>query len=235
MRFHRFFSPEPLEDTLKKAGDTVSLTQHTDQLRKVFRLKTGDSLFLFDGSGFDFLCMINDFQGEATIFSLISREKNKNNLAAKNITLVAALVKKDTFEWIVEKATELGVSKIVPVVAERSEKKNINVERLQKIITEAAEQSGRATIPELSETIDLATAISTFPAQASLVWDTQAPVFDRVKDIPGKTFLYIGPEGGWSIDEIDSFKEKGITLCSMGPQTLRAETAVVAALSIILF
>ncbi len=234
MRFHRFFSSENIEAVLQKPGDTLSSAHHTEQWRKVFRCKPGDSVILFDGSGFDFLCEIKDYQGETTILALVSKEKNAV-IPAHDITLAAAIVKKDTFEWIVQKATELGVSRIIPVIAERSEKKNINIDRLQKIMIEAVEQSGRATVPVLDTTIDLSEAVSGLEAATSLVWEPEAPLFDKTKDMVGKKVIYIGPEGGWSSKELALFKERGIAVYSMGPQILRAETAVVAGLSIAMF
>ncbi|NDE68149.1 RsmE family RNA methyltransferase, partial [bacterium] len=129
----------------------------SDQWRKVFRFKAGDKVILFDGSGFDFLCEIQSYtantqgRGEKSSESCaevkILEVMNNVVVPVRETSLFCAVLKKDTFEWVVEKATEMGVSRIVPVLAERSEKKNLNIERLQKIIIEASEQSGRGTLP----------------------------------------------------------------------------------------
>jgi 16S rRNA (uracil1498-N3)-methyltransferase len=239
MRLHRFYSPTPIEPQI------VGSSTHyhaSNQWRKVFRFKSGDRVILFDGSGFDFVCEISAYDDEGAMVKVL--EINKNNVIAIHETfLCAAIVKKDTFEWIAQKATELGVSHIIPIVAERSEKKDVNVERLNKIIIEAAEQSGRATLPTLHGPIGLDEALGKF-SNASIAWEPSAPLFyvDAKKSDNSKNQLsekiiitYIGPEGGWSPAELSLFKEKGIATYSMGPQILRAETAVVAALSLIIF
>lgn len=249
MRLHRFYTPEKVEPQV--VGSTA-LYRGSNQWRKVFRFKSGDQVVLFDGSGFDFICEITGYDDESAQVKVL--EILPNTVVPKRETyLCAALVKKDTFEWIAQKATELGVSRIIPIVAERSEKKDINVERLNKIIIEAAEQSGRATLPELSEPMKLSEVLAQFgdrnksgksvkseKSVRSIVWEPQAAAFDPQKisqdQLSEKTIVtYIGPEGGWSPTELVLFKEKGVAMFSMGPQILRAETAVVAALSIVTF
>jgi 16S rRNA (uracil1498-N3)-methyltransferase len=249
MRLHRFYSDTRIEP--QRVGAT-SLYRGVDQWRKVFRFTTGDNVILFDGSGFDFVCEIASYQRETAEVRVI--EVRENHVVAKReTTLCAALVKKDTFEWIVQKATELGVSRIVPILAERSEKKNISMDRLQRIIIEAAEQSGRATLPEIIEPITLEDALAMKDDTKDIasknihavVWEPTAPLFhsnsvtgdSRTVNQPFENSIvtYIGPEGGWSPAELELFTKKGVTMYSMGPQILRAETAAVAALTLVSF
>ena len=152
-----------------------------------------------------------------------------------------SLVKKDIFEWIAQKATERGVSDIIPIIADRSEKKNLNTERLQKIIIEAAEQSGRSSLPVLHEICELDEVLG----DSEKIWgnDSTLLVFDitaekfSIEDVrhTQKIVVFIGPEGGWTPAEIETFKNTDIAIRSLGPQVLRAETAVVAALAQLVF
>ncbi|MBP6858982.1 MAG: RsmE family RNA methyltransferase, partial [Candidatus Pacebacteria bacterium] len=122
MRLHRFYISE-------KIGLQTEIIVHSadlvNQVRRVFRLKTGDSIVIFDGSGSDYECRIADFS-EKSITLDIQNASRSRFMPSRKVYLYAAMVKKDTFEWIAEKATELGVTHIIPVMAERSEKKNIN-------------------------------------------------------------------------------------------------------------
>lgn len=253
MKLHRFFSAEKIFGlkgaTVMPTGTPLTYTDVSSQWQKVLRFTACDQVILFDGSGFDFHCEIKELRGETVILSLIEQKKN-TVLPRQNVVLYAALVKKDTFEWIVQKATELGVSDIVPVLAERSEKKNINTERLQKIIVEASEQSGRGTLPHLHEiqslkeffvehglpgthTIDVSQWVAFDPRGEKLSRESN---MDKVGDgAQGTAAVFIGPEGGWSAIEIEAFVKAGISVQSLGPQVLRTETAVVAALSQFVF
>lgn len=230
MRLHRFYVEE-------KIGDEAHITLHSpellNQLRNVFRFKSGDEVILFDGSGKDFTVSIEEFEKDAVRVSVSTREEN-HVLPIRETYLFASIVKKDTFEWIAQKATELGVSHIVPIMSDRSEKKSLNEDRLRKIIIEAAEQSGRATLPALHEIVDLQTALATHRHVQSVVWHTKAPKFVS-QDVQEAFGAYIGPEGGWSPAELDLFKKYNLPVRSLGPQVLRAETAVIAVISRLVF
>lgn len=151
MRLHRFYISENIE------GEKIFINDEalSRQLKNVLRLKSGDRIVVFDGSGDDFECEIVSF-GELKLI-----EKRKSIvLPKKDITLFVSLIKKDKMEWVMQKGTEIGVSHFVPIISERSEKKDLNIERARKIIIEACEQSGRSTIPTLSDPISLSSAIS---------------------------------------------------------------------------
>ncbi len=230
MRLHRFYIPE-------KIGVQKEIVVHSadlaNQLRRVFRLRTGDSAILFDGSGSDHECMIAGFTDGSVSFEVKDVSPSRY-MPQRKVVLYTALVKKDTFEWIVEKATELGVSTIVPVMAERSEKKGLNMDRLNKIAIEAAEQSGRGDIPEIGQVVDLGGATSGGGTSYRIALHTEGDIIRRVDLRGDEVSIFIGPEGGWSPKEIEMFHASGIPVVSLGSQVLRAETAVVSALSIIL-
>lgn len=243
MRLHRFYISEKIGS---KKEVVVNSAELADQIFKVFRLKSGDSVFLFDGSGNDYECTIghggSNKKDKGVVFEVVSSMKSPY-LSSKEVILCAAITKKDTFEWIVQKATELGVTKIIPVLAERSEKKSLNIGRLNKISIEASEQSGRGSIPEILEITDLSGALSAIKAAhndvKAIVFHTDAQklsqsVIDSSESNKTSVAVFIGPEGGWSATEIDAFHKNNCDIYCLGSQILRAETAVIASLSLVL-
>lgn len=244
MRLHRFYIEADIA-----VGDSivVSPEQGADQWRKVFHMVSGDKLLVFNGFGSTFLCELQGYVDKSAKLAVLEETFPQSDVSQHRETwLCAAIVKKDTFEWIVEKATELGVSRIIPIVAERSEKKNLNMGRLQKIIIESAEQSGRVTLPKIDAPIDelltFSEALLMLLSDANIspeniiAWDPQGDTFTpAVLQGKNKVISLVGPEGGWSPSELALLKEKGIATYSMGSQILRAETAVVAGLSLLTF
>jgi 16S rRNA (uracil1498-N3)-methyltransferase len=232
MRLHRFYI-----STL--VGNQSELTIHSvdlvNQIRRVFRLNNGDRIIIFDGSGSDYVCSIKDSKKESVELSIIEASKSRF-VPETEIVLYASLVKKDNFEWIVEKATELGVSKIIPIISERSEKKSLNIERLKKIAIEASEQSGRGTVPIIESIGNLEQALLDSSRSNRIAFHTEGALFGA-SDMKAQESLavFIGPEGGWSEMEIEIFHKNKVPVYSLGPQVLRAETAVVAALAVIVF
>ena len=240
MRLHRFYITEQVAD---KKELTIKSEELVSQVRKVFRLKTKDSMVVFDGSGYDYECEIRDFTEDSISLNVMSAAKSRF-MPTKDITLCAAVVKKDNFEWIVEKATELGVTKIIPIMAERSEKKSLNEKRLIKISTEASEQSGRGSVPIIHPIITLKEALGWVNANKieAVAFHTEGETLARVgldnlgEGRPRQVIeVFIGPEGGWSPDELDMFHSYKIPVVCLGSQVLRAETAVIAALSQLVF
>lgn len=236
MRLHRFYISETIGSRTEIKIDSAELS---NQLRRVFRLTSGDSIIVFDGSGLDYECDIIDIKTSSVTIRPI-RSSRSRTMPNRDVILYASITKKDTFEWIVEKATELGVTRIVPLMAERSEKKNLNMERLNKIAVEASEQSGRGTVPVITPIVEFGELFGSeyFDKEATnIVFHTECPVFDRGRtsrvDLD-HTGVFIGAEGGWSVKEIEMFHTHGIQVRSLGTQILRAETAVIAALSKVL-
>lgn len=230
MKLHRFFCDEKLTD---KKSVVITHAPLVNQLKNVFRLVKGDKIILFDNSGFDYGVSIEGFEKESVSLLVDSVTPNKV-FPIRETYLFASIVKKDNFEWITQKATELGVSHIIPIISERTEKKDLNKERIQKIIVEASEQSGRGTLPVLSEVMDLETALQKFGHVKSIAWHTQAEKFVS-QDLSDTLGAYIGPEGGWSNSEIDLFKKHGVRIRSLGPQVLRSETAVISVITLSVF
>lgn len=230
MRLHRFYIPEKIGN---KNTIAVPRADMINQWKNVFRFTLGDKVILFDNSGYDFVARIDEYGQGTAILSILEIHEN-TVLPIRETYLFASLVKKDNFEWIAEKATELGVSHIIPISSDRSEKKNLNRDRIEKIIIEAAEQSGRGTLPILYEITDLASALENYAHVKSIAWDPVATKFVS-RDVVDVIGAYIGPEGGWSPQEIELFKQHGVHIRSLGPQVLKAETAVVAVIAHLVF
>ena len=224
MRLHRFYISESIGS---KKTITVIDENTLHQWKKVFRLGAGDTVVLFDGSG-------NEYASEIT---LLSKEKAELEIKeiqevpsiAREVWLCVALIKKDHFEWIVEKATELGVTHIVPILAERSEKKGLALDRLVRIATEASEQSGRGTVPHVYEPVSLQDAVVLVDGVEKYAFDPAGSVLvDTERTGTKPAAIFIGPEGGWTEQEITFFTQEGIKRKTLGQQILRAETAAVA-------
>jgi 16S rRNA (uracil1498-N3)-methyltransferase len=138
---------------------------------------------------------------------------------------------------VVQKATELGVAQIIPVLCERSEKKNINMERLEKIAVEASEQSGRGDVPIIGQIIELPDLLkSQFLPKEKMVLNFGGEyIGDTLQTKVSKELaIFIGPEGGFSEKELKDFASHKIPSISLGPQILRAETASIAVVSLLL-
>lgn len=222
MRLHRFFISEAIGS---KSDLSIYDEAILHQWKNVFRLRAGEQVILLDNSGYECICTL-DLLSKDKAEVKVGEKTLAKNIPEKEIWLYAALVKKDTFEWIIEKATELGVSHIIPVVSERSEKKDLNMERAHKILKEASEQSGRGMLPILHEVTDLEKAVAELSVPA-VAFHLEGELFSSGKN--SAQALFIGPEGGWTDKEIEFFREKNIPIYSLGNQVLRAETAAIVA------
>ena len=161
--------------------------------------------------------------------------------STSNLTLALAIFKFDRMEWAIEKCTELGVSRIVPVIARRTDThlaaaSTKRTERWRRIALEASEQSRRTTAPEIVAPVDVAHAAALSGAQKVVLAELENQT--RLRDLPsrseGAILLAVGPEGGWTADELSLFQRSGWIPASLGPTILRAETAAIAATAIVL-
>jgi 16S rRNA (uracil1498-N3)-methyltransferase len=182
-------------------------------------------IILLDNTGFEYLSEIVVIaKGQVSIKVL--ENTAALNTPKREVWLCAAIIKKDHFEWVVEKATEIGVSHIVPILTDRTEKKDVAAERLEKIIREASEQSERATLPVLHDVMSLKEALETVPhPHAFHMIGQNISEKDIKNDEP--IALFVGPEGGWSPEELHLFETKSVPVHSVGIPVLRAETAAI--------
>lgn len=234
MRLHRFFISETPKNFALGTTYDIEDKDLIHQWSRVFRLKGGDELILLDNSGLEFSATIIELRkGSATV--KITDQKTSATLPKREVTLYQSLIKKDNFEWVVEKSTELGVSKIVPLISARSEKKNINLERLRVIAKEASEQCGRGVLPIISEPQSLEIALKGISGD-SIVFDSSGEPFAEFSKRLTLNAIrcFIGPEGGFEEKEIELFKKAGAEIVSLGATTLRAETASIIATAILL-
>ncbi len=231
MRLHRFYTQTSIEATKFDITDR----ELVHQWKSVFRYNVGSQVILFDGSGTDYLCIITSLRNLGATVEIV--EKNSDLAKPKiGLWLCVGIIKKDNFELVTQKITELGVAHIVPVLCERSEKKNINMERLQKIVIEASEQSGRGDIPVIHEIIDLPDLLKSgiLPKEKKVLNLEGVHIDDAVSHSPKELAVFVGTEGGWSDNEMKLFVEHDIPAISLGAQVLRAETASIAIASLLL-
>lgn len=230
MRLHRFYVEQSLGEEI-----VIHKKELIQQWTKVFRYKEKDLVILFDGKGYDVVYALQTLSQKEAV--LVMKEKSPSYIPLKKVTLCVSLVKKDTFELILQKATELGVSTIIPILSERSEKKNLRMERLQTIAIESAEQCGRGDIPQILDITTLSEAFShTQTSSFSFVGDTSEEKDTlRSNNIQKKIAaadtvnIFIGPEGGWTEKERVLFKKHEVMSVSFGNTVLRAETAAIVA------
>ncbi len=225
MRLHRFY----IETELAVGAEiTVDETSHIHQWLSVFRFKTGDRVILFSGSGSEYEAEFIELHKKQAILKILSENTSimPGKDSGKEVHLFLAAIKKDLFELAVEKCTELGVSSITPIITERTQDKNLNMDRLKKVAIEAAEQSGRGDVPVINNAVSLQNALSL--AQGYTIIFAHIGVQDSIKtssNIPQA--LFIGPEGGWGSKDFELFEKHKAETLNLGETVLRAETAAI--------
>jgi 16S rRNA (uracil1498-N3)-methyltransferase len=225
MRLHRFFvSPDNTE--LKK-NFWFHDTALSNQWLKVLRYRDGDQVVLFDGVEHERLYKITKIDTEGIHLELVTEFERK--VPDRHIYLFFSLLKKDKNDWVLQKCTELGVRNFVPIIAERSEKTGFNLDRAEKIIIEAAEQCGRSDIPHVREPLLLETALQEYVDKVHLLVCDETLQKNEQLDISQPIGVFIGPEGGWTENELKLFSGVNADHLYLGNLTLRAETAAVIA------
>ena len=217
MKIHRFFVTE----TLSGAELVLKDKSLVNQIGRVLRVRKGETIALCNGEGVDTRCVVMGIN-ESEI-TLHVTETVPAWVPEKKITVYLAPIRKEHFEWALEKCTEIGASVFVPLLTERSERGVVKRERAEAVIREASEQCGRGTMPEYKEPVKLLNLPQV--AFFALDKDGLSLVDHSLKD--QEIRLLIGPEGGWTDKERAFFTERGIETFSLGPTTLRAETAAI--------
>lgn len=231
-----------IADTWDEA--TASLTgEQASHLIRVLRAQTGMEFDVVAGDRV-WHAVIAGISGDSVRFNLVAEVKADPALP---ITLLLSVFKFDRMEWAMEKATELGVSRIIPIIARRSEKHLAQaaanrVERWRKIAREAAKQSRRSDIPIIEDAVALKTAakregeaVKLLLAEQERTTTLRAAVSDAMKanDTYPEIWLATGPEGGWTAEEEAMFDDEGWKPVSLGPRILRAETAAITAMAVV--
>jgi 16S rRNA (uracil1498-N3)-methyltransferase len=251
---YRFFvAPEAFQ------GRNVQIVEPAliHQLGTVLRLTAGDRVTLLDNSGWEYIVELERIERD-TVVGAIERKALAETEPHLKLALYVALLRGERFEWVLQKGTELGVSAFVPVVCQRSVVDDIadigaaKTERWERIIREAAEQSRRAKLPKLRPAMlfDTACEHAVRRSQAFVLWEgsgatslrtlvrrraANAPEHAVAQALPFSISLLSGPEGGFTESELATALMYRIELASLGPRTLRAETAPIAAAAAVLF
>lgn len=223
MKLHRFYIGDRDAGAATLAIDDPALVS---QWARVLRFAPGHQLVLFDAAGSESLFAIAQISKRAVELARVAPRTPLRS--ARAVTLLFSLLKKDKVEWVIQKGTELGVTRFAPIISARTEKTGFNRTRAEAIAIEAAEQCGRADIPEILDPTSLEAGIVAHrPTMEIVVADEGA----ERELAPGKRAIgiLIGPEGGWSDEEKALFRDAEIEAVALAPFTLRAETACLAA------
>ena len=236
-RLRRFFiPPELIFDKETRLPDAEA--RH---LKNVLRIRNGESVEIFDGKGNGWYGVVEFRDGEVFVCELTQIHSQRRPVAAR-IALAMAIIKPSRFEWAIEKATELGVDEILPLYTVRSdirisgEKIFGRLARWDRITKEASKQCMRLDVPCVRPPLEFHKFLSSgeYSIQNKILFHEKS----NKQWLPDRTFagdytvICIGPEGGWTEDEIESAEKSGCGIFGLGPLVLRAETAAVAALSI---
>jgi len=228
----RLFHPENIIE------NTTGLLskEHTHYVANVMRLKRGSNLNFFNKDG-EWLSEIIFLERDRIEVKFLNKVKESSKLS--NIELAICLVKKSPMEIILQKATELGVSKIIPIVSERTEVKEINFERANKIVVEATEQSNQLTPPQISEVTKLKDFLKNLDSSSKLLFadvnskdNLKSKVLEEAKTLS----VLIGPEGDFSPSERELILANShVVSFTISKNILRSDTAVISAISLINF
>jgi 16S rRNA (uracil1498-N3)-methyltransferase len=219
------------------SGNRASLVgSHADHLSRVLRAQVGQEFDIATGDEVR-RGRVTRIAPDRVEFELA---ESIPVAASPQVTLALSIFKFDRMEWAIEKCTELGVASIVPVIAARTEAHLAaasakRVERWQRIVRQAAEQSRRASPPEVSPPIKFNEALGLPGSMRVLLSESEKDVMlkDSLQSNASGVVLALGPEGGWTASELDQFREAGWSAASLGDTILRAETAAIAAIAVV--
>jgi 16S rRNA (uracil1498-N3)-methyltransferase len=229
-----FYTPPSLigEQELMIDGDEFSHLTH------VMRRKVGDRIMVVDGAGTMLTAIITTVKRQEARCA-IEQRSHRAHEPALSVTLAVGLLKNAaSFDFLVEKATEIGAAAIVPMITERTIPRHARTDRWRKLALAAMKQSGRCVLPRVDEPMDFEALVSQAQAQSKMIAHERVERPD-VRTVvrgenPSSCLVCIGPEGGFSDGEIDLALRAGCTPVSLGPRRLRTETAAIAALTLAL-
>ena len=238
-----YITPDNIvENALKVTGE------NSHYLRNVLRVRKGEELRAFDGTGKEYLCQVVKVHPRHVALHIIEIF-DVDTEPSVEICLVQGLIKAKHFEFAIQKCTELGVKKFIPVVTERTvvklKGKRAENRRLRwkKIAVEAAKQCGRSFYPEVEPVTSFGDALKIIQTRdmSIIPWEEEkALTLKKVltgggeSHLPRKVMVFIGPEGGFSSQEVSLAKKAGVIPVSLGPRLLRSETAAIAAVSVLI-
>lgn len=233
----RFFAaPENFSEKEIRLNDDES--RH---LRDVLRLRIGEKVAVFDCAGNEFLCSIERIERKAVSLLILEKINPPSPESDLNLTLAVALLKGEKFDLIVQKATELGVKRILPLETARADvkikdQKDVakKLERWQRIALEAAKQSGRAVVPEIEKPIEFEDFVKTSLGERIFFAERGG---EKLNQMPNKDFekltIVVGAEGGWDEREIELARAGDFKIVTLGGRILRAETAAIVTVALL--
>lgn len=240
MTRRRFYAP-PTDFNSHRETVTLAVDE-ARYLREVLRLKAGDEVYVFNGEGREFQCRIEESRRDSAALKIISEVEAARPESPFNLTLAVALLKGEKFDLVVQKTTELGVTRILPMITKLADIRLRDksdaakrVSRWQRIALEAAKQSGRAVVPTVEEPATFDSVVRSCTNALLFSERDGQPLLAAKESISIATALtvFIGSEGGWTDQELDLARNAGVPIITLGGRTLRAETAAIAAAALI--
>ena len=250
MTRRRFYAPAAAFAPDEKSA-TLS-REETRHLRDVLRLQSGDEVYVFDGAGREFKCEVQTIAKDSTGLCVLAEVEPARPESTLDLTLAIALLKGEKFDLLIQKATELGVKRIVPLDTERadvrlrdSERAHRREARWQRIALEAAKQTGRAHVPEIAAPVSLnsllmpAVADQEIPTRVGRLMFSERggrSLREAINSFPDpmkEIIALTGPAGGWTDEEIELAREGGWEIVTLGGRTLRAETAGIVVVALL--
>lgn len=247
MTRRRFYAP-PAAFAADEKSATLSAAE-TRHARDVLRLQSGDEIFVFDGAGREFQCSVKTIRRDSIDLNVIAQVDPARPESTLDLTLAIALLKGEKFDLVIQKTTELGVKRIAPLDTERADMRlrdsdgaQKRVARWRRIALEAAKQAGRACVPEIAAPVSFHSVAVT---EAELSTNVTRLMFserggralaeatNNFAPHSAKIIAMVGPEGGWTDEEIELARGNGWEIVTLGGRTLRAETAGIAVVALL--
>ena len=228
----RLYFPDKIQSDLS----SHLTNEQTHYVKDVMRLKIGDKLSIFNTLG-EWNAVIKSYEKNAAKIKIIEKVREKDN--EKNIWLAFSPIKKNPLNFVIQKGTELGVQKFIPILSDRTIVREVNIERIKKIIVEASEQSNRISVPEINKPESLKFFLSKFPKNGILIFCDINSNLNNLKNIfekkaDGPMCILVGPEGDFSENERKMIINHNQTYSiSLAKNILKAETAALSAITIV--
>ncbi|GAB4387477.1 MAG: 16S rRNA (uracil(1498)-N(3))-methyltransferase [Thermodesulfovibrionales bacterium] len=232
--------PRVYVHSIPREGESARLDgEEARYLASVLRLAEGDEVALFDSAGGRGKASISEI-GKRSVVLRVTEALAPEPEPPGGIVLIQGILKGQKMDLVVQKATELGVRRIVPVVTERSQVRETRKgQRWRKVALEAARQSGRAAVPEVRDPVALEEFLgASSPLRGLIFWEEGGlPLREAFEGARGEGVVHaaIGPEGGFSRGEVELARERGLVVATLGSRILRAETAAIAAVALVGF
>ncbi|HWS99336.1 MAG TPA: 16S rRNA (uracil(1498)-N(3))-methyltransferase [Pyrinomonadaceae bacterium] len=241
MTRRRFYAPP--EAFAPDGARLVLAAEEARHLRDVLRLGRGDEVFVFDGEGREFRCRVEEGGRDGAVLGVEGSVEPASPESPLELTLAVALLKGEKLDLVVQKATELGARRVVPVATRLADVRlrdgtetSRRVERLRRIALEACKQSGRARVPLVDAPVAYESFVNSAPpniAEWRVLFAERggmnlAAAIEGLSERPTSVTALVGSEGGWTDEEIDAARDAGWSVVTLGGRVLRAETAAIA-------